>query len=73
MSYVYILSEDWRENGKRHTLYTVGHYKSDGKFEPESDHSNKDEAAERVHWLNGGIPSYELNQLSQAAAIYINS
>lgn len=73
MSYVYILSEDWREDGKRHTLYTVGHYKPDGKFEPESDHSEAGAAADRVHWLNGGMPAYELEMITQAAARFVGS
>jgi hypothetical protein len=34
-------------------LYTVGTYDS-GKWESESDHSTKEEAAKRVHYLNGG-------------------
>ena len=46
MSYVYIRSEP--------ALWTVGFYKPDGKFEPESDHSSSEEAAQRVAWLNGG-------------------
>ena len=45
MSYVYIRSEP--------TLWTVGSYKPDGKFEPESDHDNTRDAAARVAWLNG--------------------
>lgn len=53
--YVYILSEDFREAGERHRLWTVGHYRPDGKFIPESDHSKQEEAASRVHYLNGGI------------------
>ncbi len=35
-------------------LWTVGFYKPDGKFEPESDHPTSDEATARVHYLNGG-------------------
>lgn len=35
------------------TLWTVGFYKPDGTWEPESDHGSDHEAAERVHWLNG--------------------
>ena len=35
-------------------LYTVGYYAPDGTWEPESDHSDREEAAKRVHWLNGG-------------------
>ena len=43
--YVYIQSEQF--------LWTVGFYRPDGTWEPESDHGTRDEAAERVHWLNG--------------------
>lgn len=39
-----------RAEGER---WTVGHYRPDGGFEPESDHSVKDEAAKRTAWLNG--------------------
>ena len=45
-AYVYIKSEP--------ELWTVGFYKPDGKFEPESDHEDSEKAAERVAWLNGG-------------------
>ena len=45
-SYVYIRSEPG--------LYTVGFYKPDGAWNPESDHNNTAEAAKRVHYLNGG-------------------
>ena len=34
-------------------LYTVGFYKPDGTWEPESDHRNSADAAARVAWLNG--------------------
>ena len=44
--YVYIRSEPG--------LWTVGFYKPDGSFEPESDHESTDAAAARVHYLNGG-------------------
>ncbi len=46
MSFIYIKSED--------RLWTVGFYKPDGKWEPESDHSTPEAAAERCHYLNGG-------------------
>jgi hypothetical protein len=46
MKYVYITSEPG--------LYTVGFYDPAGKWEPESDHSSTQEAAGRVHYLNGG-------------------
>lgn len=43
--YVYIRSEP--------NLYTVGFYKPNGKWEPESDHNSPELAAQRVAWLNG--------------------
>lgn len=43
--YVYIRTEKY--------LWTVGHYDPNGKWIPESDHDSKEEAAERVHYLNG--------------------
>lgn len=46
MGYVYKRTEP--------ELWTVGFYKPDGSWEPESDHGSTDEAASRVHWLNGG-------------------
>ena len=36
------------------SLWTVGFYTPDGTWEPESDHGSSSEAAERVHYLNGG-------------------
>lgn len=44
--YVYIESEP--------QLFTVGFYGPDGKWNPESDHGTREEAAERVRFLNGG-------------------
>ena len=35
------------------SLWTVGFYDPDGNWHPESDHSNPDDAADRVAWLNG--------------------
>jgi hypothetical protein len=46
MTWVYIRSEPG--------LWTVGFYRPDGTFCSESDHGSADEAAERVHYLNGG-------------------
>lgn len=59
MSYVYIQSERAGQkisegNYLEHNLYTVGFYTPDGKWEPESDHSTREEAAKRVAYLNGG-------------------
>lgn len=44
--YVYIQSEPG--------LYTVGFYDPNGKWHSDSDHDNKVDAADRVHYLNGG-------------------
>lgn len=44
--YVYIQSEP--------SLWTCGLYDPKGKWQSESDHDTKEQAAERVHWLNGG-------------------
>lgn len=44
--YVYIESE--------HNLWTVGFYDPQGKWHPDSDHDSREEAAKRVHYLNGG-------------------
>lgn len=35
-------------------LWTVGFFDPDGKWIPESDHDNKEDAARQVHFLNGG-------------------
>jgi hypothetical protein len=43
--YVYIKSEPG--------LWTVGFYKPDGRLEPESDHGEREAAADRVAYLNG--------------------
>ncbi|RJQ30306.1 hypothetical protein C4565_00545 [Candidatus Parcubacteria bacterium] len=39
------------DNGK---IWTVGFYDPEGKWQPDSDHTEREEAAKRVHWLNGG-------------------
>jgi hypothetical protein len=49
MKYVYIQSEFGE-----YPLWTVGFYDPNGKWQPESDHSSSEEAAQRVHYLNGG-------------------
>lgn len=48
--YVYVESE----HGPDGTLYTVGFYDPKGEWHPESDHSDRDAAASRVNYLNGG-------------------
>jgi hypothetical protein len=35
-------------------LWTVGFYDPSGKWHPESEHSDSEMAARRVHYLNGG-------------------
>jgi len=35
-------------------LYSVGFYKPNGKWVPESDYNDREQAARRVHFLNGG-------------------
>lgn len=45
--FVYIKSES--------NLWTVGHYNpKTGNWIPENDYGDRETAAERVHWLNGG-------------------
>ncbi len=45
--YVYFRSES--------NLWTVGFYTPQGQWIAESDHSTAEEAANRVHWLNGSL------------------
>ena len=47
-NYVYIQSEP--------QLYTVGFYDPSGRWNPESDQDTKEQAADRVRFLNGGNP-----------------
>ena len=35
-------------------LWTVGFYSPGGEWFPESDHNTPEDAAKRVHYLNGG-------------------
>jgi len=57
--WVYIKSEP--------QLYTVGFYAPDGKFNTDSDWNTKDEAATRVHYLNGGgIDKDKLERIDNA-------
>lgn len=43
-----------------HGLFTVGYYAPDGTWTAESDHGTADEAAARVHYLNGGADAEAL-------------
>lgn len=49
--YVYVQSEPG--------LWTVGFYHPGGKWEAESDHRSREEAAKQVHYLNGGASEEE--------------
>jgi hypothetical protein len=51
MSYVYIKSQPG--------LWTVGTYDG-GSFEPDSDHTDEDNAARRAAWLNGAPADHHL-------------
>ena len=44
--YIYLNSEPG--------LWTVGYYDPQGNFQPEGDYNDKERAAQRVHYLNGG-------------------
>jgi hypothetical protein len=39
---------------KGDALWTVGFYSPSGEWHPDSDWESPEEAAERVHYLNGG-------------------
>jgi hypothetical protein len=47
MMWVYLLSPIER-------LFTVGFYDPTGRWHPDSDWGTREEAADRVRWLNGG-------------------
>lgn len=36
-------------------LFTVGYYDPKGAWHPDGDYCNQAEAAQRVHYLNGGL------------------
>lgn len=64
--YVYIRSE--------RDLYTVGFFRPNGEWEAESDHETKDQAATRVHYLNGGQPqTEESNDMWESYKIFRDS
>lgn len=44
----------YRKTGFNPDLFTVGYYDHKGVWRPESDWLTSEEAAERVHYLNGG-------------------
>ena len=48
------MNQGWVYVQSERELWTTGHYRPNGDWCPESDHSTKAEAAARVHYLNGG-------------------
>ena len=59
--YVYVESEP--------RLWTVGFHDPQGKWHPDSDHEEKEKAAERVAWLNGHNPSLD-QALNEGDGVY---
>lgn len=59
--YVYVRSEP--------QLWTVGFYAPDGKWKPESDHNDQEEAAKRVAWLNGSCPNESLSIIEEVVEL----
>ena len=57
--YVYIQSEFAGRDYAEHNLFTVGFYAPDGKWHPESDYNDREQAAQRVAWLNGSKAKHE--------------
>ncbi len=51
--YVYEQTEFAGRDGATNHLWTVGYYDPTGQWHSESDHSDPEEAAARVAWLNG--------------------
>lgn len=51
-------------------LWTVGFYDPDGKWIAESDHGRANDAAERVHYLNGGGRHRMANQIETIPGAY---
>lgn len=47
-TWVYVLSEPG--------LFTVGFYDPTGRWHSDSDHATREDAAARVHYLNGLLP-----------------
>lgn len=56
MCWVYVESE--------YGLWTVGFFDPAGKWHADTDHGNKETAAERVHYLNGGKETTEMESLA---------
>lgn len=55
--YVYVRSEP--------NLFTVGFYDPNGKWHPENDFNDREEAAERAAWLNGSKQKFSSHPIKQ--------
>jgi len=53
-------------------LYTVGFYDPSGRWYPESDWSIREEAIEKVHYLNGGGISPNTERIFKSISFAIN-
>jgi hypothetical protein len=69
--WIYICSE----RSSCYSLYTVGFYNPKGEWQSESDYGTKEEAAARVHYLNGGkdeknVPEWLSQALNEGDGTY---
>jgi len=46
----------WVYKQTEEELWTVGYYDPSDRWQPVSDHASPEEAAKKVHYLNGGCP-----------------
>jgi hypothetical protein len=53
--YVYVFFPNNLCRATSEAIFVVGFYNPKGEWVPESDHESKEAAAERVHYLNGGV------------------
>ena len=65
MNYVYISSDKWRHK------FLVGFYLPGGCFEEHSHHDERQDAADMVAWLNGGLPRHVVDAIKDAAVFYL--
>lgn len=67
--FVYIQSQKFETRDGQQNLWTVGFYDPEGKWNPESDHSQKEYAAARVHYLNGGSGLHDIEVFVEGGVI----
>lgn len=51
---MYVYKQTQKQDHDAVAMWTVGYYAPNGSFQPEDDYFSRTEAAERVHYLNGG-------------------